>query len=124
VISGGQQVVSASWIRDATRVQVATSAQRYSTGYGFGWWIGQAPGAEFVFANGYGGQFVVVPSTRLVVAAASRWQGTGAAAANAQWNADGHRRAAAHPGVLTRRTTGVATLASDRAPATPIISPT
>ncbi len=85
--SGGQQVVSASWIHDATRVQVATAAQRYATGYGFGWWIGQASGNEFAFASGWGGQFIfVVPRTRLVVAAAGRWQGIGTAAANAQWS--------------------------------------
>ena len=85
--SGGQEVVSASWIRDATRVQVATGLQRYATGYGFGWWIGQASGNEFAFAHGYGGQFIfVVPRTRLVVAATSRWQGIGTAAANAQWS--------------------------------------
>ncbi len=58
----------------------------YRTGYGFGWWIGQASGDEFVLTNGWGGQFIfVVPRMRLVVAASSRWQGIGAAAANAQW---------------------------------------
>lgn len=89
VVAGGQvggQVVSASWVRDATQGQVATSAQPYASAYGFGWWIGQRSGSDFAFANGYGGQFiVVVPRLHLVVTATNRWQGIGSAAANAQW---------------------------------------
>jgi CubicO group peptidase (beta-lactamase class C family) len=83
---GGRPVVSAGWIRDATRAQVATGAQPYASAYGYGWWAGQAAGSDVAFANGYGGQFIVVaPRARLVVTAANRWQGVGGATANAQW---------------------------------------
>ncbi|HEY3381808.1 MAG TPA: serine hydrolase [Vicinamibacterales bacterium] len=86
--AGGRQVVPASWIRDATRTQMATSAQAYASGYGFGWWTGQTAGSDFTFANGFGGQFiVVVPRVGLVVTATNRWQGVGSAVAAAQWMA-------------------------------------
>jgi CubicO group peptidase (beta-lactamase class C family) len=92
VISGGRswgsQVVSPTWLRESTRMQVATSAQPYMSGYGFGWWTGQASGSDFAAANGYGGQFIiVVPRTALVVVATSRWQGLTTSAASAQWRA-------------------------------------
>ena len=80
------QVVSAGWVRDATRSHVDTSAQPYATGYGLGWWTGQMGTWNFAFANGYGGQFiVVVPGVRLVVTATNRWQGIGTAAAGSDW---------------------------------------
>jgi CubicO group peptidase (beta-lactamase class C family) len=89
VAAGGQaagQVVPASWVRAATQGQIATNAQAYASAYGYGWWTGQTSGSDFAFANGYGGQFiVVVPRTRLVVTATNRWQGIGSAAASAQW---------------------------------------
>jgi CubicO group peptidase (beta-lactamase class C family) len=72
---------------DATTTRVATQAQPYASGYGLGWWTGQLNGSDFAFASGYGGQFiVVVPRTRLVVTAGTRWQGVGSAA-GAQWRA-------------------------------------
>jgi CubicO group peptidase (beta-lactamase class C family) len=86
MLDGGRQVVSADWVRDATRTQMATNAQPYASGYGFGWWTGQVSGSDFAFANGYGGQFIVlVPRARLVVTATNRWQGVGATTASAQW---------------------------------------
>ncbi len=87
-VAAGRQVVPAEWLRNATRTQVATTAQRYVSGYGYGWWTGQLAGSDFVLANGYGGQFIlVVPGKRLVVTAAARTDGTTISTATAQWNA-------------------------------------
>ena len=39
-----------------------------SAEYGYLWWIGEGAPYEFYFANGYGGQFIVViPATRMVI---------------------------------------------------------
>jgi CubicO group peptidase (beta-lactamase class C family) len=65
---------------------VATTATANVTGYGYGWWIGQAGGTPYVMANGWGGQFiVVVPSKRLIVTATARWEGIARSTANTQW---------------------------------------
>jgi CubicO group peptidase (beta-lactamase class C family) len=87
-LTGGQQTMPSTWAENSTRMQVATNAQPYASGYGFGWWTGQTAGSDFAFANGFGGQFIViVPRTRLVVTAATRWQNVGSAVAGAQWRA-------------------------------------
>ncbi len=86
--AGGRQVVSAAWVRDATEMQVVTYVQPPATGYGFGWWTGRTGAWDYAFANGWGGQFiVVVPTPRLVVTATCRWQGVGTATAQSQWGA-------------------------------------
>ena len=86
--AGGNQVVSASWVQAATGRKIATNALSFASGYGYGWWTGQSAGTDYVFATGYGGQFiVVVPQKRLVVTAAMRWSGVGTATASAQWQA-------------------------------------
>lgn len=60
----GRQIVSADWVRRATRQQVAANGE----GYGYGWWI---PGPDYpgVFeARGRGGQTITVwPARDLVV---------------------------------------------------------
>lgn len=86
--SGDRQVVEASWIQAATRVQIATNnAIAYGPGYGYGWWVGQSAGSDVAFAMGYGGQFIVIaPSTRVVVTATAQWRGIGSAAADDQWS--------------------------------------
>jgi CubicO group peptidase (beta-lactamase class C family) len=83
---GARQVVPSDWVRSATTATVATTATANVTGYGYGWWIGEAGGARYVMAMGWGGQFiVVVPSKRLIVTATARWQGVARSTANAQW---------------------------------------
>jgi CubicO group peptidase (beta-lactamase class C family) len=82
----GQAVVPASWVGEMTRPQVATGPGMPAPSYGYGWWVGEAAGAGYVMANGWGGQFiVVVPTRRLVVTAAARTSGLGGADAMAQW---------------------------------------
>jgi len=84
----GNQVVSSSWIQESTTTKISTNAMPGISGYGYGWWTGQAAGARFAMATGWGGQFiVVVPQKRLVVTATNRWQSVGTAAAQAQWQA-------------------------------------
>lgn len=62
------QVVSESWVRSASAVQVPTGSP--GTGYGFGWWVEEDPAAGGEFgAAGRGGQFVtVMPALGLVFA--------------------------------------------------------
>jgi CubicO group peptidase (beta-lactamase class C family) len=64
----GRQLVPATWVRDATRVQVPTGRGEVP-GYGYQWWTCSADGHAGYAAIGYGGQLVeVVPDLRLVVA--------------------------------------------------------
>jgi CubicO group peptidase (beta-lactamase class C family) len=54
--------------------------------YGYAWWTGQASGAQFALAHGWGGQFImVVPAKRLVVTAAATTSALGGTDAMAQW---------------------------------------
>ena len=75
----GVQVVPADWVETATQSHTSTgNAVPYGPSYGYFWWRGQIQGRDFFFANGYGGQFiVVVPSLDLVVTAGCRWWQTG-----------------------------------------------
>ncbi|MGA9364180.1 MAG: serine hydrolase, partial [Bacteroidota bacterium] len=84
---GGKRVVSSEWIDQMTRSQISTNnAQPYGPGYGYCWWVGQNDGASYAFANGWGGQFiVVVPDANLVVVATNQWSGVATSVANDQW---------------------------------------
>ena len=82
----GGQVVSASWVRAMTSSQVSTGAGMPTPAYGYAWWTGQASGAQFALAHGWGGQFImVVPAKRLVVTAAATASALGNPDAMAQW---------------------------------------
>ncbi len=57
----GQRIISAEWIKESTRKQVAAT---WSLGYGYQWWTVKA--GEYT-ALGYGGQFIyVVPDKKIV----------------------------------------------------------
>jgi CubicO group peptidase (beta-lactamase class C family) len=63
----GRQLLSASWVREATRAQVETALGQ-TPGYGYQWWTCTAADHAAYAAVGYGGQLVeVVPDLRLVV---------------------------------------------------------
>jgi CubicO group peptidase (beta-lactamase class C family) len=66
---GTTQVVPESWIEESTRSHLSTDGYSpFGPGYGYFWWIGEGAPYDFFFANGYGGQFIViVPETRMVV---------------------------------------------------------
>jgi CubicO group peptidase (beta-lactamase class C family) len=66
----GEQVVSTSWVREATRSHVEASGA--GEGYGYMWWVGEADDAPAYRAWGYGGQLIeVVPEQDLVVVVCS-----------------------------------------------------
>jgi CubicO group peptidase (beta-lactamase class C family) len=68
----GQQIISADWVERSVTRAVDFSGQ-YTSGYGYQWWLGEfREGSRrypFYFANGYGGQnLVVIEELELVVA--------------------------------------------------------
>lgn len=70
----GQQLVPASWVRDATRAHVATEAGAIGglTGYGYQWWVTTDQDHPGYAALGFGGQLIeVIPDLRLVVVVAT-----------------------------------------------------
>ncbi len=83
----GKRIVSAQWSDESVSPKIGINASMdFSDGYGYCWWTGRTPKGAYAFANGYGGQFILIePSRRLVVAATNRWSGVPSAAANDQW---------------------------------------
>ena len=67
---GGEQIVSAAWVRESL---VPRTWSRWSgRQYGYGWWIDTLGGHEAYFAYGHGGQFIfVVPDLRLTAVVTS-----------------------------------------------------
>jgi CubicO group peptidase (beta-lactamase class C family) len=84
----GKQIVSSRWVDQMITTHVSTNGtQPYGTGYGYGWWTGETLLHKYVFANGYGGQFIViVPDLNLIVAATNYWYGIKSSLINDQWN--------------------------------------
>ncbi len=66
---GVTRIVQKTWIQRSTQAYLSTDGYSpFGPEYGYLWWIGEGANHEFYFANGYGGQFiVVVPATRMVV---------------------------------------------------------
>lgn len=83
----GTRVVSEAWIKQVTSAKITTrGTQPYAPSYGYLWWIGSANGHDYSFANGYGGQFiVVVPDLKLVVVATNKWSGVPGTTTSQQW---------------------------------------
>ncbi len=83
----GKRIVSSQWIDQTITSKISTNnVMPFTNGYGYCWWTGQSSKGNYVFANGYGGQFiVVVPNLNLVVVATNRWNGVGSNVANDQW---------------------------------------
>jgi CubicO group peptidase (beta-lactamase class C family) len=84
---GGRQIVPEEWVQRSTTAQITTGDLiPFSSEYGYYWWIGKEHGHHLYFANGYGGQFiVVVPDLELVMVATSNWYFLGTRA-NEQWH--------------------------------------
>jgi len=84
----GVQVVPAAWVRASTTPQVSTgNAVPFGPEYGYLWWVGHGQGRDFYFANGYGGQFILVsPALDLVIVTTSGWRGLTWEEAGAQWS--------------------------------------
>lgn len=70
-----KRIVSANWIEQATASHIRPDTiVPYQNGYGYFWWLGTKNGHSFFYANGYGGQFiVVVPDLEAVIVATNRW---------------------------------------------------
>ncbi len=83
----GKPVVSSTFIDQLASFKITTNtAVSYGTGYGYGWWNGRSGQTDYVFAMGWGGQFIItVPSLKLVVVATNTWSGVPSAEANEHW---------------------------------------
>jgi CubicO group peptidase (beta-lactamase class C family) len=81
------QVVSEEWIHRTSTFKITTNGiEQFGSGYGYFWWIGNTNKHDYFFANGYGGQFIViVPDIKLIVIATNTWSGVTNAIANDQW---------------------------------------
>jgi CubicO group peptidase (beta-lactamase class C family) len=79
--------IAAEWVSASTQSHISTNnAVPYGPNYGYYWWTGRAYARDYYFANGYGGQFiVVVPGWNLVAVATGNWRGIGRDQAGAQW---------------------------------------
>ncbi len=78
-----EQIVPATWVREATTEQIhtvgRTNQQNPGTGYGYGWWLTEADEETAYVAWGAGGQLLeVVPSRSLVVVVATEIENDGA----------------------------------------------
>ncbi|WP_320052383.1 serine hydrolase [uncultured Acetobacteroides sp.] len=85
---GNTQVVSESWVAKATTAKITTNnAQPYGPNYGYFFWVGSLSSHDYFFANGYGGQFiVVVPDANLIVVATNSWANVSSTVAIQQWS--------------------------------------
>ena len=82
-----KRIVSEEWIENSTSPKISTNnATPYGTSYCCCWWGGTISKYDYVFANGWGGQFIVIiPSLKLVVTATNKWSGIVSSKANEQW---------------------------------------
>ncbi len=66
---GVTQILPEAWVQRSTQAHLSTDGYSpFGPRYGYLWWIGEGAPHDFYFANGYGGQFIViVPDTRMVV---------------------------------------------------------
>jgi CubicO group peptidase (beta-lactamase class C family) len=83
----GKRIISQQWIDETISSKISTNnSMAFGPNYGFCWWTGSNQKGNYVFANGWGGQFiVVVPSMKLVVVATNQWSGVTSSVANDQW---------------------------------------
>jgi CubicO group peptidase (beta-lactamase class C family) len=83
----GRQIVPSDWIDQTVKTQISTNnAQLFGPGYGYGIWTGQNNKGNYAWANGYGGQFIViVPNLKLVVVATNEWSNISSLTADTRW---------------------------------------
>ena len=86
-IYNNTQVLPRSWITKATTAKITTGTViPFASDYGYLWWNGRADSRSYFFANGWGGQFIlVVPELSLIVVASNEWSGIPSAIAGEQW---------------------------------------
>jgi CubicO group peptidase (beta-lactamase class C family) len=86
-IYNNNQVVSRNWITKATTSKITTGTViPFASDYGYLWWNGRSHSRNYFFANGWGGQFIViVPELNLIVVASNEWSGVPSVIAGEQW---------------------------------------
>jgi CubicO group peptidase (beta-lactamase class C family) len=86
-IYNGVRVVSEEWIKKASTFKITTKGvEPFGPGYAYFWWTGSLNSHDYFFANGFGGQFiVVVPDLNLIVVATNNWSTVSINIANNQW---------------------------------------
>ena len=84
---GDVQIISKTWIDKATTSHIETNdCISFQNGYGLFWWTGQKNGYDYFFANGFGGQFIViVPELKMVVVSSNNISGITVEKCNEQW---------------------------------------
>jgi len=83
----GKIIVSSDYIDQSIQSKISINGSLpFASDYGYSWWLGQNEKGSYIFANGYGGQFIViVPNLDLIVVTTNTWSGVGATVANDQW---------------------------------------
>ena len=83
----GDTIISQDYLAQSIQSKISThGVNDFAPNYGYCWWIGQNENGNFPFANGYGGQFIVVePCLNLIVVTTNKWSGVGAAVSYDQW---------------------------------------
>lgn len=67
-----QQIVSESWIEEATSNFIDTGSGGYNKSYGYYFWLGEVGDVQVISALGHGGQFItIVPELELVITAST-----------------------------------------------------
>lgn len=86
-VHNGIRIISQDWLDQSVYPHFSTGQwMPFSQNYGYYLWLGSAHGYDYYFANGYGGQFiVVVPELELVVTATCEWRYMGDQA-GVNWN--------------------------------------
>ena len=82
-----KRIVSEDWINESTSPKLdAIYPEIDINSYGYGWWVGDYEGHTFIFANGWGGQFIMIfPDSSLIIVATNEWKNLSAKTANFQW---------------------------------------
>jgi CubicO group peptidase (beta-lactamase class C family) len=82
-----EQIVSEDWIDESTEFQISTNEIiPYGSSYGYYWWRARANNYDFFYANGHGGQFILIaPAVEVVIVATTNWSGLSDPQAGSLW---------------------------------------